>query len=161
MMLALCSVAAMAQDAAHRMNRYNVVWDSPGTSATDSMPIGNGDLAANVYVVAGDALYLLLGKSDAFDWRGSLIKTGRVKVSVKPNPFKDNGAGSVALQKMLLNEAGDKIYLLPAWPKQWDADFKLHASGGTVLTGVVRNGKLQSWNISPESRQADVTVGSP
>ena len=91
LMLVLCSVAAMAQDPAHRMDRYNVVWDSAGADATDSMPIGNGDLAANVYAIEGDALYLLLSKSDAFDWRGSLIKTGRVKVSVKPNPFSESG----------------------------------------------------------------------
>ena len=36
------------------------------------------------------------------------------------------GAGSVALQRMLVQEAGDKIHLLPAWPADWDADFQLH-----------------------------------
>ena len=40
--------------------------------------------------------------------------------------FDHFGAGSVALQRMLVQEAGDKILLLPAWPADWDADFKLH-----------------------------------
>ena len=31
-----------------------------------------------------------------------------------------------ALQRMLVQEAGGKILLLPAWPADWDADFKLH-----------------------------------
>jgi hypothetical protein len=31
--------------------------------------------------------------------------------------FDHFGAGSTALQKMLVQEAGDKIILFPAWPK--------------------------------------------
>lgn len=68
------------------------------------------------------------------------------------------GAGSVALQRMLVQEAGEKILLLPAWPEQWDADFKLHLSGGAVVRGLIKAGKLQSWQITPSSREKDVTV---
>jgi hypothetical protein len=28
---------------------------------------------------------------------------------------------------MLMQTVGRKILLLPAWPKNWNADFKLHA----------------------------------
>ena len=31
----------------------------------------------------------------------------------------------IALQRMLLQYDGDEIYLLPAWPKDWDVEFKL------------------------------------
>ena len=56
--------------------------------------------------------------------------------------FDHFGAGAVALQRMLVQEAGDKILLLPAWPADWDVDFKLHLTGGAVLTGTVKDGKL-------------------
>jgi hypothetical protein len=59
---------------------------------------------------------------------------------------------------MLVQEAGEKILLLPAWPEQWDADFKLHLSGGAVVRGLIKAGKLQSWQITPSSREKDVTV---
>ena len=58
--------------------------------------------------------------------------------------FDHNGSGSDALQKTLLNKAGDKIYLLPAWPKAWDGGFRVHASGGTIITGTVKDGVCES-----------------
>ena len=36
----------------------------------------------------------------------------------------------IALQRMLVQEAGDKILLLPAWPADWDVDFKLRLAHG-------------------------------
>jgi hypothetical protein len=75
--------------------------------------------------------------------------------------FDHFGAGSVALQRMLVQEAGEKIFLLPAWPATWDADFKLHLSQRTVLSGTVKAGKLTAWDIQPASRKKDVQVGQP
>jgi hypothetical protein len=71
------------------------------------------------------------------------------------------GAGSTALQKMLVQEAGGKIFLLPAWPDTWDADFRLHLSGNSVITGTVKDGKLLTWEIIPESRKNDVVLLKP
>jgi len=75
--------------------------------------------------------------------------------------FDHFGAGSVALQRMLVQEAGDKILLLPAWPADWDADFKLHLMRRTVLRGTVKNGQLVAWDIEPPSRRGDVVVCTP
>ena len=75
--------------------------------------------------------------------------------------FDHFGAGSVALQRMLVQEAGDKILLLPAWPADWDVDFQLHLAGRTVLRGTVKDGKLTAWDIQPPSRRGDVVVCTP
>jgi hypothetical protein len=72
--------------------------------------------------------------------------------------FDQLGAGSVALQRMIVQEEAGKIVLLPAWPANWDADFKLHLARGAVLTGVVKNGKLAAWDVQPESRRKEVVV---
>jgi hypothetical protein len=61
-------------------------------------------------------------------------------------------------QAMLLQTDGREIFLLPAWPKEWDVDFKLHAPQQTVLEGVYRDGKVVSLKVTPESRRADVKI---
>jgi hypothetical protein len=71
------------------------------------------------------------------------------------------GSGSIALQRMLVQEADGKILLLPAWPAAWDVDFKLHLSRSTVIEGTVVDGKLTHWKIEPASRAPDVTVLRP
>jgi hypothetical protein len=75
--------------------------------------------------------------------------------------FDHFGAGSTALQRMLVQEADGKIHLLGAWPANWDADFKLHLENKTTITGTVTNGQLIKWNIEPASRKKDVVVYKP
>ena len=60
------------------------------------------------------------------------------------------------LQAMLLQSDGKQIFLLPAWPKAWDVDFKLHAPQQTVVEVSYHDGKIVSLKITPESRQGDV-----
>jgi hypothetical protein len=59
---------------------------------------------------------------------------------------------------MLMQTIGGKIRLLPAWPKGWDADFKLHAPQQTTVTGRVRDGKLVEVDVVPEARRRDLVV---
>jgi len=72
-------------------------------------------------------------------------------------PDNDHGANSAnALQSMLLQSAGRKIYLLPAWPEDWDVSFKLCAACQTTVECVYRGGKVQALTVTPAERQADV-----
>ncbi|MBN1912758.1 MAG: hypothetical protein JW818_23755 [Pirellulales bacterium] len=74
-------------------------------------------------------------------------------------PDQDHGGILVrAFQTMLMQTDGRRIFLLPAWPKQWDVDFRLHAPYRTTLEGTVRGGKLVKLNVTPPSRSSDVTV---
>lgn len=73
----------------------------------------------------------------------------------------NNGSGSIALQKMLIQEAADKIVLLPAWPKNWDCKFKLRANKNTVISGEVKGGKLRALEVSPKSRLKDIVQMLP
>jgi alpha-L-fucosidase 2 len=65
-----------------------------------------------------------------------------------------------AVQAMLLQTEGDKIFLLPAWPKDWDVKFKLHVPKQTTVEGVVSNGVLVSYTVTPPSRYNDVSVNT-
>jgi hypothetical protein len=69
-----------------------------------------------------------------------------------------DGAGNLqtALQEMLVQEIDGRIVLLPAWPTTWSARFRLHASGGTILEGEVRRGRLVRLDVDPPERAKDV-----
>lgn len=74
-------------------------------------------------------------------------------------PDVDNGgAGMSTLQLMLMQCDGKRIRLLPAWPKGWTADFKLHAPYKTIVEGRVQNGKITKLKVIPEKRRKDVVI---
>ncbi|MGC9056750.1 MAG: DUF5703 domain-containing protein [Candidatus Saccharicenans sp.] len=74
-------------------------------------------------------------------------------------PDQDHGGVLLkAVQAMLMQTDGRKIYLLPAWPKDWDVDFKLHASYRTVVEGQVRHGKITKLKVTPSSRRSSIAI---
>jgi hypothetical protein len=68
------------------------------------------------------------------------------------------GSGMIGLQEMLMQTDGEKIYLLPAWPKDWDVSFKLHAPYQTTVEATVTGGKITALKVTPEAREKDITV---
>lgn len=74
-------------------------------------------------------------------------------------PDQDHGGILLkAFQAMLMQTDGEKILLLPAWPKDWDVDFRLHAPGRTVVQGKVRGGKVVDLAVTPAGRKKDVVL---
>jgi alpha-L-fucosidase 2 len=92
--------------------------------------------------------------------------TERFKWFWKPGhdwePDMDNGgAGQIILQSMLMQTRGDKVLLFPAWPKEWNVDFKLHAPKNTIIEGIYSDGKIQYVKITPKLRANDVIQMTP
>jgi hypothetical protein len=74
-------------------------------------------------------------------------------------PDLDNGgAGMLTLESMLMQVDGRRIRLLPAWPREWTADFKLHAPYRTTVSGHVENGELSALSVDPASRAKDIVI---
>ena len=72
-------------------------------------------------------------------------------------PDVDHGANILTtLQLMAFQADGDRIRLLPAWPRDWDVSFKLHAPGDTTVECVYRQGKIEKLAVEPASRRNDV-----
>ena len=71
----------------HPVAVSDVTWTALGTNEDNSLPIGNGDLAANVWTESNGDIVLLLAKADAWSENGQLLKLGRVRVKLDPNPF--------------------------------------------------------------------------
>ncbi len=77
-------------------------------------------------------------------------------------PDQDHGGILLkAFQAMLMQTDGRKIYLLGAWPKEWDVDFKLHAPYNTTVSGTVRNGTVKTLTVAPPQRRKDVVILQP
>ncbi len=70
--------------------------------------------------------------------------------------FNWGGSGMIGLQEMLLQTDDKKILLFPAWPKNIDVHFKLHAPYNTTVEAAIINGNATVLKIFPESRKADV-----
>lgn len=93
------------------LDSYNVAWDSPSLNSLGSMPAGNGDIGINLWVEENGDLLFYISKTDAWSENARLLKIGKVRLSMSPNPFK---TGSPFSQVLVLEdgvihiEAGEK-----------------------------------------------------
>ena len=65
---------------------YDVVWTTQSSNASESMPCGGGDIGMNVWVEKGE-LFIYVARSGNFDENNALMKSGRIRVKLSPNPF--------------------------------------------------------------------------
>ena len=68
------------------------------------------------------------------------------------------GSGMIGLQEMLLQTNGEQILLFPAWSKEWDIHFKLHAPGETTVEATLKDEKVTDLKVLPESRKKDIII---
>ena len=66
---------------------WDVLWDESGRDSNDSMPLGNGDIGANVWTEAKGDILFYLSKTDAWSEVSRLLKLGRVRIRITPSPF--------------------------------------------------------------------------
>lgn len=77
-----------------------------------------------------------------------------------PPDMDGPGVMQTTLQAMLLqtDQFSDRLFITPAWPKTWDANFKLCAPKNTIIEGVVKKGKLVHLKVTPNSRRKDIII---
>ena len=110
------------------------------------------------WVAAPELVHMML---DYYDFLSDsvLLQEKIVPVANDIMKFFDNFYTTNEDGKWVMNPS--KIYLLPAWPREWDIDFKLHAPKNTVITGKVVNGEIQSLDVTPVSRKNDMVIYTP
>ncbi|MFH1743128.1 MAG: DUF5703 domain-containing protein, partial [bacterium] len=69
------------------LEQYDVVWDAPSGDFSGSMPIGNGDIGINLWTELNGDLLFYISKTDAWSENGRLLKLGRIRLALSPNPF--------------------------------------------------------------------------
>lgn len=74
-------------------------------------------------------------------------------------PDGDHGANLLnTAQLMAFQTLDSRIFLLPAWPADWDVSFKFHAPQATTVSGRYRAGVLDQLEVNPPSRASDIVL---
>lgn len=84
--LFIISLTFLSLPIAHSQQLPSVIWDTPSRNSSESMPCGGGDIGMNVWVENGDLLFYL-SRSGTFDEHNCMLKQGRIRLRLSPNPF--------------------------------------------------------------------------
>src|SRR6476620_8866154 len=68
------------------LDNCNITWTTQSKNSGESMPCGGGDIGLNVWVENGE-LFFYIAQSGTFDENNALLKSGRVRGHLTPNPL--------------------------------------------------------------------------
>ncbi len=89
-LLAVLAIGEAFADELAWLDAYNVAWSTPSKNSSESMPVGGHDMGLNVWVEDGELL-IYLARAGCYDENGALLKLGRLRVNLEPNPFAGDG----------------------------------------------------------------------
>lgn len=74
------------------LDQYNVIWESPSEHSGQSMPCGGHDIGLNVWVerhpeTGHSELLFYMDRAGSFDENNQMLKLGRVRLQLTPDPF--------------------------------------------------------------------------
>ena len=121
------------------VNTYHYAWENEHQLLHISWH-QNGIFAARLGLVQEARKYMWLKMGDAINRRFPTF-WGPGHDYVPDHNW--GGSGMIGMQEMLMQCFGDDIYLLPAWPKDVDVEFKLYALDNTEVEVSYIGGKLE------------------
>jgi len=138
------------------LDQYNVIWDSPSRNAAGSMPLGNGQIGVNVWAEPDGDVLFYVSATDAWDDNGRLLKLGRLRVGLTPNPFTASSPFRQTLdlrRGMIRFVAGqaDVENTLTLWVDAYKPVIYLQIQGQIPLTVRV---SLELWRMSERTLSA-------
>ncbi len=149
----MCANELPSQAAGSNPEQYNVVWHSPSENASGSMPAGNGEVGINAWVERGGDLLFYISRTDAWSESCRLLKLGRVRVHVTPNPFK---AGSSFRQELKLQDGAIQIDAADAHLKVFvDADAPVVFVTGTFSQPRSVTATFETWRTARKSLKGE------
>ncbi|MDR1478725.1 MAG: DUF5703 domain-containing protein, partial [Planctomycetaceae bacterium] len=91
---------------------YELVWDSPSKNVYETMPIGNGEVASNVWIDKAGDLRFYISRIDSIDENGQLLKVGAIKISpTNPPQTHSNFKQTLDVKRGILEAVyGDVAY---------------------------------------------------
>jgi hypothetical protein len=126
----------------------NITWTTPSKNAGESMPCGGGDIGLNVWAENGDVL-CYVARSGTFDENNSLLKLGRVRLHLSPNPFdKGTFKQELALQTgdiTLTGTLGRRTARVHIWVEVFRPVVHLEVSSSEKLSAEVT---YESWRVT-------------
>ncbi|HRI43664.1 MAG TPA: DUF5703 domain-containing protein [Fimbriimonadaceae bacterium] len=133
------------------IDRCDVVWTTPSKNSSGSMPIGNGTVGLNAWVEEGGDLVLLVSRTDAWSEACRLLKLGRVRLSLSPNPF---ATGKPLRQRLHLEDGLIEIEADGCRLRVFvDAEHPVAWIVGKSSKGMSVRARLETWRTARRSLQ--------
>jgi hypothetical protein len=148
-LLLMYAAALKAQD----ISAYNVIWNSQSKNSSESMPLGGGDIGCNVWVENNDLIFYI-GRSGTFDENGSMLKLGRVRLQLSPNPFKNTFKQELKLKQGYIEITGDNHTVIKLWVEVFKPVIHVELSSDKKLTAkaIFEDWRTQDRQLSVAER---------
>ena len=158
--------AVLPPDVLAQLTSYNVTWSSPSTNGSPgSMPLGNGDITANVWVEnSGGDLMMYIGKSDCWSEGTRLLKIGRTRIHFNPNPFAAGAPFSQTLDfyhgeiDIAAGQSGSQVNVR-IWIDANQPVIRIEAAGQQNFTMSCSNEVWRSAPYTPTNNTPDPPSG--
>lgn len=135
---------------------YHVKWNEQSINSWGSMPIGNGDIGANVWVTKEGILNLLISKTDSYSEIGRLLKIGKIELHFTPNILDGKEfEQELNLEKGLLSITArkeGKSIQLSCWIDAHTPTLHIEGESSIALKVEVKN---KIWRTSPRPLVGD------
>lgn len=135
---------------------YDIVWSTPSEDASGSIPIGNGEVGANVWVEPGGDLVFYISRTDSWSETGELYKLGRIRVSFTPSIV----SGDDFCQRLDLADGCIRVHGAGTDLKFWiDSEQPVIRIAGKSKKGISVSAKAEVWRdhearITPEEAES-------
>ncbi len=110
---------AIGGKAQNNIEPYNVRWTSQSINSSGSMPMGNGDIGANLWVDQEGVLQFYISKTDSHSEIGRLLKIGKIAMRFSPNILAEKEfTQTLDLEKGMIRISGkkeEKIIAINCW----------------------------------------------
>ncbi len=118
---------------------YNVQWTSQSLNSSGSMPMGNGDIGANLWVDKQGLLQFFISKTDAYSEIGRLLKIGKIAIRITPNVMDASSfSQTLDLEKGIINirgQQGNQSISIQCWADAYSPT--IHVEGKSNFNAVV------------------------
>lgn len=147
------------------IDHYDLVWNGPSRDASGSMPCGGGDIGLNVWVENGDLLFYF-ARSGNFDENNALLKGGRIRIRLRPNPLAGIVRQALTLRDgsiMVSGQAGAAAVKIRIWvdvnrpaihvdqdasqPLKTEAIYESWRTADRPLSGKENNANSYKWGF--------------
>ena len=154
-----CQSGKKVSDEVLWTDMYNITWEQPSSNASESMPLGGGDISCNVWVESGDIL-LYIQKSGCFSENGEYLKLGRVRLRLSPNYFSPEYTFKQCLklkEGSVLISAGEKekeLVQIKMWVDIFtqSVHFDVHSDKQTALEVFYESWRTEDRELTDENR---------
>ena len=134
------------------ITKCNVAWETPSENSLGSMPLGNGELGANVWAEADGRVHLLLSRTDAWDEYHRLLKLGSLTLTCD-GPLREwLRAGfrhglrlEDGTMRIALGAPGDPALALRLWADAYRDVLWIEAAGPPSTTWTL---ELGTWRTA-------------